>query len=89
MVFTVYRKNRKNQPNYESDPEFGLVPNKPINTLEIKLVDGEEEYLNSLQTVSGNAITWSRHGSITVDGVNGPVDKYDIIVLLDYPLLLL
>ena len=89
MVFTVYRKNRKNQPNYESDPEFGLVPNKPIYTLGIKLVDGEEEYLNSLQTVSGNAITWSRHGSITVDGENGPVEKYDIIILLDLPLLLL
>ena len=61
----------------ETDPEFGLVPQKPIYTFAINSVRGEHEYLQSLRTIAGEEITWTRRGSLDVDGVNGMVDIYD------------
>ena len=69
--------NADSQPNYESDKDFGLVPEKPIFTLATKSVDGEIEYLERLITESGEKITYSRRGSISAEGVNGMIDIYD------------
>lgn len=69
--------NMEHQPDNESDDDFGLVPEKPIFTLALKSVDGEEEYLNKLYTDSGEKITYSRRGSTSVEGVNGMIDIYD------------
>lgn len=70
--------NAKNQCNYENDPDFGLVPEKPIYTLGTKLIDGEREFLNSLCTSDGEKIKWERRGSVSAEGVNGMIDIYDI-----------
>jgi hypothetical protein len=69
--------NKQTQPNDEEDADFGLVPEKPIYTLALKSVDGETEYLNSLRTVSGERIKYTRRGSMHVDGINGMIDIYD------------
>ncbi len=70
-------ENLRKQPDNESDEDFGLVPEKPIYTLALKLVDGEIEYLKKLYTDNGEIIKWKRRGSVSVDGVNGIVDIYD------------
>lgn len=51
--------NEKSQSNKERDSDFGLVPEKPIYTLALKLVDGETEYLNKLYTPKGEKIRWT------------------------------
>ena len=71
------RKNKNNQPDFEADEDFGLVPNKPVYTLFTKLIDGEEEYLNSLYTSEGDKISWKRTGSINLKNMGGSVDCYD------------
>lgn len=68
--------NSKTQPDNENDADFGLVPHKPIFTLALDSVDGEEEYLNKLYTVNGEKIKYSRSGSMSVAGVNGMIDVY-------------
>ena len=69
--------NANSQPDNESDDDFGLVPEKPIFTLALKSVDGEEEYLDKLYTESGEKIKYTRRGSISAKGINGVIDIYD------------
>ena len=69
--------NSKTQPDNEGDADFGLVPEKPIFTLALQMVEGEKEYLNRLYTTNGEKIKYSRMGSISVDGINGMIDIYD------------
>lgn len=71
------KANAKSQPDNESDEDFGLVPEKPIFTLALKSVDGEEEYLNKLRTTSGERIEYTRRGSTSAVGINGMIDIYD------------
>lgn len=69
--------NRDNELDNESDSDFGLVPEKPIYTLALKLVNGEKEYLNKLYTSNGEKITYNRRGSMSKEGINGMIDIYD------------
>lgn len=69
--------NADGQPDNESDDNFGLVPEKPIFTLALKSVDGEEEYLDKLYTESGEKIKYTRRGSTSAEGINGMIDIYD------------
>ena len=71
------RKNKNNQPDFEADEDFGLVPNKPVYTLFKKLIDGEEEYLDSLYTLDGHKLSWERTGSTSFENMGGSVDCYD------------
>lgn len=73
--------NSKTQPNNEEDDDFGLVPEKPIYTLAWKSVDGEREYLSKLRTPKGEKVKWNRRGSISVKGINGIIDIYDIYLM--------
>lgn len=56
------------------DPEYGLVPNKPVYT---QGVNGSHKYLDGLKTSLGETLTWNRRGSMGVEGVNGMIDIYD------------
>lgn len=69
------RLNEEAQNDNLDDEEYGLVPNKPIYTTG---VGGSEKYLRSLMTSDGKAIIWDRRGSMSVDGINGMIDIYDI-----------
>lgn len=69
--------NSKTQPDNEGDADFGLVPEKPIYTLALQMVDGEKEYLNKLYTHNGEQIRYNRRGSTSVEGINGMIDIYD------------
>ncbi len=69
-------ENSKNQPNHESESDFGIVEEKPVYTHALSSVDGEIEYLNRLYTENGEKITWERLGSKGVSGINGIVDIY-------------
>ena len=69
--------NADSQPDNEGDDDFGIVPEKPIFTLALKSVDGEEEYLDKLYTESGEKIKYTRRGSISAEGINGMIDIYD------------
>jgi len=73
----VMEANRAAQPNNENDPEFGLVPEKPIFTLATEIVDGQRTYLGKLRTLNGDKITWKRLGSTSVEGINGMIDIYE------------
>ena len=57
-----------------NDPEYGLVPEKPVYCC---YVDGSRDYLNSLRTENGEKLEWNRRGSMHVDDINGMVDIYD------------
>lgn len=73
----AWKENSKNQPDNEDDPDFGVVPEKPIYTLASRAVDGEKEYLGKLLTCDGEELSWVRRGSMSADGVNGMIDIYD------------
>ena len=70
--------NKAAQPQNEADSQFGLVPEKPIYTAGI---DEQEHYLKSLRTPTGEPIKWSRRGSMSVNGVHGMIDVYDIYLM--------
>lgn len=69
--------NSASQPDNEEQDDFGLVPQKPIYTLALKSVIGEEEYLDKLRTADGQKIRYTRRGSMSVDGIHGMIDIYD------------
>ena len=73
--------NGKEQPDNEGDADFGLVPEKPIYTLALKSVEGEKEYLDKLFLENGEDVEYERRGSMSVDGINGMIDIYDIYLL--------
>ena len=70
-------ENEEAEKENLTDENYGLVKTKPIYTHGI---GGSNEYLRSLETVDGLALTWERRGSTPVDGVNGMVDIYDSIL---------
>ena len=70
--------NKEHQPQNETDSQFGLVPEKPIYTAGI---DEQERYLKSLRTANGEPIKWDRRGSMSVNGVHGLIDIYDIYLM--------
>ena len=59
---------------YETDPELGLVPNKPIYT---NGAEQQQQYLQCLRSINGETLKWNRRGSFSVDGIRGSVDIYD------------
>ena len=69
------RLNEEAQNDNLDDEQYGLVPNKPIYTTG---VGGSEKYISSLMTSDSKAIIWDRRGSMSVDGINGMIDIYDI-----------
>ena len=77
--------NANSQPDNESDEDFGLVPEKSIFTLALKSVDGEEEYLDKLRTISGEKIKYTRRGSTSAEGINGMIDIYDTFLRSGQP----
>lgn len=68
------KANRTAQTLNLDDPEYGLVPEKPVYC---RYVDGSKDYLNSLRTENGEKLEWNRRGSMYADGINGMVDIYD------------
>lgn len=65
--------NSRLEEKHTSDPDYGLVPEKPVFTF---LVDGAEAYLDGLVSEDNEELTWNREGSMPVTGVSGPVDIY-------------
>lgn len=57
-----------------NDPEYGLVPEKPVYCFYFA---GSLDYLDSLRTENGEKLLWSRRGSKAVGGIKGMVDIYD------------
>lgn len=72
----IVQRNVTDQKD-SNDIDFGLVPEKPIYTPFSRLVDGENEYLNSLLTIDGEKITWDRRGSTNAEGIHGIIDIYN------------
>lgn len=73
----IAQSNGTAQTENLDDPDYGLVPEKPVY---VKGVEGSEEYLRNLRTSLGEIVTWERRGSLAVDNVNGMVDIYEIIL---------
>lgn len=67
------KANRQLTEKHTSDPDYGLVPEKPVFTF---LVDGAEDYLSDLASEDNEELRWNREGSMPVTGVSGPVDIY-------------
>ncbi len=68
------KANKDAQSLNLDDPEYGLVPEKPVYCC---YVDGSKDYLSNLRTVSGEKLEWNRRGSVNVEGIHGMVDIYD------------
>lgn len=73
----IARQNEKAQTEYLEDPQYGLVPKKPVYT---RGIADAYAYLNSLQTVLGEPITWEQRERVVVEGIHGLVDAYDTIL---------
>lgn len=73
--------NANEQPDNEDDPDFGLVPEKPIYTAAIDLVQGERDYLNDLRTENGEPVKFERVGSTISQKINGVIDIYQTYLL--------
>lgn len=69
--------NVEEQNIHVDDPDYGLVPEKPVF---VNGVNGSKEYLNNLLSLIGGGASWNRTGSISVDKINGMVDVYEIII---------
>lgn len=74
QVEDTAKKNSEAEKENTEDPEYGLVPNKPIFT---RGVNESKKYLDMLRTPSGEKLLWKRRGSMVVHGINGMVDIYD------------
>lgn len=55
--------------------KFGLEPSNPIP---VYGVPSNETYLNSLRTLTGERLRWRRIGSLQVENIVSPIDKYEI-----------
>lgn len=72
------QKNISIENAYLNDPEYGLVPEKPV------FVNGfgrDKEYLSHLYTEDGTKLKFARVGSSEVNGIAGPVDLYRLLLL--------
>ncbi len=68
-------KNKNVENLYIGDNDYGLVANKPI------FVNGfgtDKFYLDNLYTLEWVKITYRRTGSLSVEGISGPIDEYEI-----------
>lgn len=68
-------KNKGIENLHIGDSDYGLVPGKPV------FVNGFGEdklYLENLYTSSGVKTTYNRTGSMSIVGIAGPVDEYQI-----------
>ncbi len=77
MISAASGKNSGIEDRYTGDPEYGLVPSKPV------FVHGfgpQKAYLSSLVTSDGRKLTFERRGSTNVPGIDGPVDIYDLFL---------
>lgn len=70
----VVADNAQAETQNFDDPEYGLVPNKPVYT---QGVGGSKQYLSGLKSSLGEELAWNRRGSTSVSGVNGMIDIYD------------
>ena len=61
------------EDQYKDDPEYGLVPEKPVF---VNGLDGERWYLRRLYAADGKKLIIFREGSLRADNVNGIVDIY-------------
>lgn len=59
------------------DPDWGLVPDKPVF---VAGFDGIRWYMAHLLSPDGKSIQYNRLGSMAINGIAGPVDIYDIYV---------
>ena len=65
------------ETKYQNDPQYGLVPGKPV------FINGfgpHHIYLDALCTPDGTELKNDRRGSMAVDGINGMVDIYDLFL---------
>lgn len=71
----IAQSNSDAQTKNLDDPDYGLVPEKPIY---VNGVEGSEVYLKTLRLSSGESLFWKRTQSLTVDNINGMVDVYEV-----------
>ncbi len=80
LEFTQNRGNR--ETDYQTDPEYGLVKEKPIYT---NGVNASYLYVNSLLTDKGEKLKWKRIGSTSAEGIKGAIDIFESTLLSGQP----
>ena len=73
----IAEKNEKIADRYTKDPDYGLIPAKPIYT---DGAVGSYQYLNSLCTDAGEDLCWKRIRAGFADGIEGMIDCYELHV---------
>lgn len=71
------QKNMAIENLYLEDPEYGLVPGKPI------FINGfgkDKEYFSHLYSENDEKLSFERVGSSEVPGIAGPIDLYRLIL---------
>lgn len=71
------KKNVVIENAYLDDPEYGLVPEKPV------FVNGfgnDKAYLSHLHSEDGTKLSFVRVGSSEIKGISGPVDMYRLLL---------
>ncbi len=70
------RKNKEENVDNKFTENWGLVPDNPIF---VKGFKGMHIYIEHLLSLKGEDVELIREGSISIDGINGPVDRYKVI----------
>lgn len=68
-----HESSEEKQLKYVEDPEYGLTVKKPIYT---KSIAKSKEFLNSLRTLSGKRLSWSRGTTYFFSKQSETVDSY-------------
>ena len=71
------QKNKAIENLYINDPEYGLVPEKPIY---VNGFGSDKQYLSHLHTDEGVQLSFKRVASSEVSGIAGPVDLYQLLL---------
>jgi len=74
MIAEGAERTRGTEELHTDDPDYGLVPNKPIFTAGVK---AEYEYADRLISDDGRELKYERIGTYDADGVGALVDGFD------------
>lgn len=73
----IRKTNTELQKDQAITYNFGIRPDNPIYTNGIK---GSDQYLSRLRTEKGERLKCERKGSLSLKGINGIVDQYDLFL---------
>lgn len=74
-ALNIARGNASIEDQYVEDPEYGLVPDKPVF---VRGFGQNRRYLDNVCCEDGRSLHYNRDFSMAVDGIEGNIDHYTL-----------